>query len=44
MTLLDVPLLTFMKAISSWGLGLREMIEEAGAAWRAAAAVPGRAA
>jgi uncharacterized membrane protein len=24
---LDVPLLPFMKAISSWGLGLREMIE-----------------
>ena len=41
---LDVPLLSFMKAISSWGLGLREMIEEAGAARRVAAAVPGRAA
>jgi len=27
-TLLDVPLLTFLKAISSWGLGLREMIEK----------------
>jgi len=26
-TLLDVPLLPFMKAISSWGLGLREMME-----------------
>jgi uncharacterized membrane protein len=26
---LDVPLLPFMKAISSWGLGLREMIEGA---------------
>lgn len=26
-TLLDVPLLTFLKAISSWGLGLREMVE-----------------
>lgn len=25
-TLLDVPLLPFMKAISSWGLGLQEMI------------------
>jgi uncharacterized membrane protein len=25
--MLDVPLLPFMKAISSWGLGLREMIE-----------------
>ena len=25
--LLDVPLLTFLKTISSWGLGLREMIE-----------------
>jgi uncharacterized membrane protein len=24
---LDVPLLPFLKAISSWGLGLREMIE-----------------
>ena len=43
-TFLDVPLLSFMKAISSWGLGLREMIEEAGAARRVAAAVPGRAA
>ena len=42
--ILDVPLLSFMKAISSWGLGLREMIEEAGAARRAAAAVPGGAA
>jgi uncharacterized membrane protein len=39
---LDVPLLSFMKAISSWGLGLREMIEGAGADRRAAAAVPGR--
>lgn len=28
-TLLDVPLLPFMKAISSWGLGLREMVEAA---------------
>ena len=27
--LLDVPLLPFLKAISSWGLGLREMIERA---------------
>ena len=26
-TYLDVPLLTFMKAISSWGFGLREIIE-----------------
>jgi uncharacterized membrane protein len=26
-TYLDVPLLPYMKAISSWGLGLREMIE-----------------
>jgi uncharacterized membrane protein len=26
-TYLDVPLLSFVKAISSWGLGLREMIE-----------------
>ena len=29
-TLLDVPLLPFMKAISSWGLGLRDMVEAAG--------------
>jgi uncharacterized membrane protein len=29
-TLLDVPLLPFMKAIASWGLGLREMIEARG--------------
>jgi uncharacterized membrane protein len=28
-TLLDTPLLPFLKAISSWGLGLREMIEAA---------------
>ena len=28
-TLLDVPLMPFMKAISSWGLGLREMVEVA---------------
>ncbi|MGD9507595.1 MAG: hypothetical protein AB7I59_00860 [Geminicoccaceae bacterium] len=28
-TLLDVPLLPFMKAISPWGLGLREMVEAA---------------
>jgi uncharacterized membrane protein len=26
-TFLDVPLLPFMKAISSWGLGLKEMVE-----------------
>jgi uncharacterized membrane protein len=39
---LDVPLLSFMKAISSWGLGLREMVEGVGADRRAAAAVPGR--
>jgi uncharacterized membrane protein len=26
-TLLDVPLFTFVKAISSWGLGLRELVE-----------------
>ena len=30
-TLLDVPLLPFMKTLSSWGLGLREMVEPAGA-------------
>jgi uncharacterized membrane protein len=29
-TMLDVPLLPFMKAISSWGLGLREMVEGGG--------------
>lgn len=28
---LDVPLLAFLKAISSWGLGLRELIGQAGA-------------
>lgn len=28
-TLLDVPLLPFMKAISSWGLGLKEIVEGA---------------
>ena len=27
-TLLDVPLLPFLKAISSWGLGLRELVEK----------------
>ena len=43
-TFLDVPLLSFMKAISSWGLGLREMIEKVGADQRVALAVPGRAA
>jgi len=31
-TLLDVPLLPFMKALSSWGLGLREMVESASVA------------
>jgi uncharacterized membrane protein len=30
-TLLDVPLLPFLKTISSWGLGLREMLEAADA-------------
>jgi uncharacterized membrane protein len=28
-TYLEVPLLSFLKAISSWGLGLREMVEGA---------------
>jgi uncharacterized membrane protein len=42
--LLDVPLLSFMKAIASWGLGLREMIEGVGTDRRAAPAVPGRSA
>ena len=41
---LDVPLLSFMKAISFWGLALREMIEKVGADQRVASAVPGRAA
>lgn len=31
-TLLDVPLLPFMKAISSWGLGLKEIVEGTAAA------------
>ena len=31
-TLIEVPLLPFMKALSSWGLGLRELLEAAGAA------------
>jgi uncharacterized membrane protein len=31
-TVLDVPLLPFMKAISSWGLGLGELIASQGAA------------
>ncbi len=30
-TLLDVPLLPFLRAISSWGLGLAELLEEAAA-------------
>jgi uncharacterized membrane protein len=42
--LLDVPFLPFMKAISSWGLGLRELMEGVGADQRAAVAVPGRSA
>jgi len=33
-TLLDVPLLPFLKAISSWGLGLRDMIQPAPVATR----------
>jgi uncharacterized membrane protein len=28
-TYLDVPLMPFMKALSSWGLGLRELIAQA---------------
>jgi uncharacterized membrane protein len=35
-TLLDTPLLPFLKAISSWGLGLREIIEGAAPPTRAA--------
>jgi uncharacterized membrane protein len=42
-TLLDVPLLPFLKAISSWGLGLREMMEGAGAGRRVAEAASGAA-
>ena len=43
-TLLDVPLLTFLKAISSWGLGLREMIEIGGDGQRVVEMIPERAA
>ena len=39
-TYLDVPLLTFMKAVSSWGLGLRDLVEQ-GAAGPAGQAAPG---
>ena len=36
---LDVPLLPFLKAISSWGLGLRELIgPQAAASGRSAGA------
>ena len=28
-TLLDVPLLPFLKAVSSWGLGLKELVQQA---------------
>lgn len=38
-TFLDVPLLVFLRAISSWGIGLREMIEGQ-AALRPAGAPP----
>jgi uncharacterized membrane protein len=31
-TFLDAPLLPFMKAISSWGLGLRDIVEARGTA------------
>ena len=34
-TLLDVPLLPFLRTISSWGLGLVEMVEAAERARRA---------
>ena len=44
MTLLDVPLLAFLKAISSWGLGLREMIEIGGDGPRVIEMIPERAA
>ena len=43
-TLLGVPPLCLMEAISSRGLGLREMVEGVGADQRAAHAVPGRSA
>jgi len=43
-TLLDVPLLTFLKAISSWGLGLREMIEKGGEGQRVVEMIPERVA
>lgn len=36
--LLDVPLVAFMKAISSWGIGLAEVLEQAEAASQAAMA------
>jgi uncharacterized membrane protein len=36
--LLDVPLVAFMKAISSWGIGLAEVLEQAEAASQAAQA------
>jgi uncharacterized membrane protein len=42
-TLLDVPLLPFMRAISSWGLGLRDVMEGAGADRHAAGTISGRA-
>ncbi|MBW6398872.1 DUF502 domain-containing protein [Roseomonas sp. HJA6] len=40
-SLLDVPLLPFMKAISSWGLGLRELVTTEAASRQAASPVPG---
>jgi uncharacterized membrane protein len=40
-TLLDMPLLPFLKAVSSWGLGLREMVEAAGRPDGRSARVPG---
>jgi len=41
---LDNPLLTFLKAISSWGLGLREMIEKSGESQRVVEMIPESAA
>ena len=42
-TLLDVPLLPFMRAISGWGLGLREMVQADAGAGAPAHAQAGRA-
>jgi len=41
-TYLDVPLLAFLKAIASWGLGLREMVEGSNGAAGSTDPVPPR--